>query len=154
ACLAEIIDGHGVGAAQRIDVDFLDAVEIHDDIPDVTGELNALAVGRDIEALVDVGAVEQEGVHAVLTLDLVAAVAGIPLERVVAGAENGDVVALVAIDETVAVAAEQMVGTVATENGVVAGAAIARRADKGGKIAGGAEGIVPAIHVDDEILGG
>src|SRR5262249_31076460 len=29
--LAEIVDGHGVGAAESIDVDSLDVVEIHDD---------------------------------------------------------------------------------------------------------------------------
>src|SRR5262249_42973311 len=126
ACSAEIVDGRGVGAAQRIDVDLLDAVEVHDDIPDVTGELSTLAVGRDVEDLADVGAVEQEGVHAVLTLDLVAAVTGIPLECAVAGAEKRDVVTLVAVDEIVAVTAEQTVGAVTTENGVVAGAAVHR----------------------------
>ena len=54
----------------------------------------------------------------------VAAVARIPLERVVAGAQEGDVVALLAVDEVVAVAAEQEVDAVAAEQRVVAGAAV------------------------------
>ena len=63
-------------------------------------------------------------VGAVLALDDVAAVARIPLEDVVAGAEEGGVVALLAVDEVVAVAAEQQVDAVAAEDGVVAGAAV------------------------------
>ena len=59
-------------------------------------------------------------VGAVLALDGVVAVARIPLERVVAGAEEGGVVALVAVDEVVAVAAEQDVGAVAAADRVVA----------------------------------
>ena len=86
------------------------------------------AVGRHVEVLVDVGAVEQHRVDAVLALDDVAAVARIPLERVVAGAEQGDVVALVAVDEVVAVAADQHVVAVAAEDRVVARAAVDRDA--------------------------
>ena len=59
-------------------------------------------------------------VGAVLALDGVAAVARVPLEGVVAGAQEGRVVALVAVDEVVAVAAEQRVGAVAAEDRVVA----------------------------------
>ena len=47
------------------------------------------AVGRDVDVLVDVGADEQQRVGAVLALDGVAAVARVPRERVVAGAEEG-----------------------------------------------------------------
>ena len=60
--------------------------------------------------------------------DGVAAVARVPLERVVAAAERGRVGALVAVDEVVAVAAEQRVVAVAAENGVVAAAAVDRDA--------------------------
>ena len=140
-------------AAQRIDVDALDVVEVHDDIAEVAGEPNALAVGRDLEILIPVAAVEQQGVGAVLALDRVAAVAGIPLEYVVAGAEEGDVIALLAVDEIVAVAAEESVGAVTAENGVVAGAAVDRHADEGGQIARGAETVVAAVHVEDEVFG-
>ena len=102
----------------------LDVVEVHDDVADVAGEAHAAAVGRDVEDLVRVRAVEQHRVGAGLALDHVAAVARIPLEDVVAGAQQGRVVALVAVDEVVAVAAEQEVGAVAAEDRVVAGAAV------------------------------
>ena len=98
-------------------------------------------------------AVEQQRVGAVLALDHVAAVARIPLEDVVAGAEQGRVVALVAVDEVVAVAAEKEVGAVAAEDGVVAGAAVDRHADEGRQIAGGAEAVVAAVHVEHEVFG-
>ena len=71
------------------------------------------AVGRDVDLLVDVGAVEEHRVGAVLALDGVAAVAGVPDEGVVAGAQEGRVVAAAAVDEVVAVAAEQHVVAVA-----------------------------------------
>ncbi len=150
----EVADAHGVGAAQRAKRNGLDVVEVHDDVGDVAGEAHPPAVGGDVDDLVDVRAVELELVGPGLALDRVAAVAGIPLERVVAGAEEGDVVALLAVDEVVAVAAEQRVGAVAAEDGVVAGAAVDRDGDEGGEIAGGAEAVVAAVHVDDEALGG
>ena len=59
--------------------------------------------------LVDVGAVEQQRVVAVLALDHVAAVARVPDERVVAGAEQRRIVAAAAGDDVVAVAADQRV---------------------------------------------
>ena len=74
---------------------------------------DAAAVGRDVDLLVDVGAVEQQRVEAVLALDRVAAVARVPDERVVAGAEQRRVVAAAADDDVVAVAAEQHVVAVA-----------------------------------------
>ncbi len=55
----------------------------------------------------NVRAVEQHRVGAVLTFDRVAAVARVPLERVVARTQEGRVVTAIAIDEVVAVAAEQ-----------------------------------------------
>ena len=83
----QVVDRDVVGAAQGVELDLLDAVEIHGDVGDVAGEAHAPAVGRDVDLLVDVGAVEQQRVVAVLALDRVAAVAGVPHERVVAGAE-------------------------------------------------------------------
>ena len=46
---AEVVDRDDVGAAQRIDVDGLDVVEIHDDVADVAGEAHPLAVRGDVE---------------------------------------------------------------------------------------------------------
>ena len=54
------------------------------------------AVGRDVDVLGDVGAVEQQRVVAALALDGVAAVARVPDEGVVAGAHQGHVVAAAA----------------------------------------------------------
>ena len=87
----------------------LDAVEVHGDAGDIAGEADAVAVGRDIDFLVDVRAVEEHRVVAALALDGVAAVARVPLERVAAGAHQGHVVAPEADDQVVAVAAEERV---------------------------------------------
>ena len=92
------------------------------------------AVGGDVDFSLHVGAVEDHRVAAGLALDDVAAVAGVPLERVVAGAEEADVVALLAVDEVVAVAAEQHVGAVAAEERVVAGAAVDGDLDQRGQM--------------------
>ena len=102
----EVVDRERVGAAERVEVDRLDVVEVHDDVAEVAGEQHAPAVRRRREDLVAGAAVEQHRVGAVLALDHVAAVARIPLEHVVAGAEEDDVVALLAVDEVVAVAAD------------------------------------------------
>ena len=73
------------------------------------------AVGREVDLLADVGAVEQHRVGAVLAVDGVAAVAGVPHERVVAGAHEGHVVAASAVDQVVARAADQRVVAVAAD---------------------------------------
>ena len=72
-------------------------------------------------------------VGAVLALDRVVAVARVPLEHVVAGAEERDVVAVVAEHEVVAVAAEDRVGALAAEDGVIPGAAVERQLDDAGR---------------------
>ena len=72
------------------------------DVGDVAGEADAAAVGRDVDVLADVGAVEEHRVEAGLALDGVVVVAGVPDEGVVAGAHQGDVVAVAAVDQVVA----------------------------------------------------
>src|SRR5262249_58523121 len=67
----QIVDGDGVGATSGVDLDMLDAVEVHGDVADVAGEPRAAAVGRDVDVLGDIGAVEQERVVARLPLDRV-----------------------------------------------------------------------------------
>src|SRR5262249_34686904 len=66
----QIVDGDGVGATSGVDLDVLDAVEVHGDVADVAGEPRAAAVGRDVDLLVDVGAVELERVGGRLPVSL------------------------------------------------------------------------------------
>ena len=101
----------------------LDVVEVHGDVADVAGQPRPAAIGRDVDVLVDVGAVEQERVVARAAVDRVAAIARIPDEGVVAAAERGHVIAAAADDEVVAGAAG---------DGVVAVAAIEREVDLAG----------------------
>ena len=96
-----------VGAAQGVEVDALDVVEVHDDVGDVAGEQDAAAVGGDVDVLGDVGAVEEHRVEAVLAFEGVVVVAGVPDEGVVAGAHQGGVVAVAAVEQVVALAADE-----------------------------------------------
>ena len=128
----------------------LDVVQVHRDVGDVADEQRAPAVGQDVDVLGDVGAEEQHRVGAGLAFDRVVAVARVPLEDVVAGAEERDVVAVVAEHEVVAVAAEQHVGALAAEDGVVAGAAVDRELDHAGRQRGGGDAVVAAEPVDDQ----
>ena len=77
------------------------------------------AVGRGLEDFVDGAAIEEHRVRSVLALDCVAAVTWIPLEHVVAGADECHIVTLLAVDEVVAIAAEQQVDAVAAEDRVI-----------------------------------
>jgi hypothetical protein len=97
-----------------VEIDPLDAIEVHRDGGDVAGETHTPTVGRNIDPLGDIGAVEHQRVEAGLTLDRVAAVAGVPDEGVVAGAEESHVVARSADDEIVVLAAEDRVVADAT----------------------------------------
>ena len=109
----QVNDAYVIRAAQRIVAHCLDVVEVHHDRADVAQEPGASADRIDGYVLAGIRAVEQQLVGIGLAFDGVAAVARIPLEDVVAGAEKGRVGALVAVDEIVAVAAEQQVGAVA-----------------------------------------
>ena len=81
--------------------------EVHRDAGDVAGDPDvAVGVGGDRDVLADVGAVEVLHIDAGLAVDDVRAVARVPLEVVVAGAQAGGVGADVAVDAVVAVAAE------------------------------------------------
>ncbi len=42
----QVVDGDAVGAAERVELDALDVVQVHDDVAEVAGEAHALAVGR------------------------------------------------------------------------------------------------------------
>ena len=84
----------------------LDVVQVHDDVGDVAEEQHTPAVRRDVDVLGDVGAVEQHRVGAVLALERVVVVARVPHEGVVAGAHECGVVAVAAVEQVVALAAD------------------------------------------------
>src|SRR6185312_4981763 len=142
---AEIVNPDVVAPAQSMELDALDIVQVHGDVGDVAREERAPTVGEDVDVLGDVGAVEEQGIDAVLTLDGVVVVAGVPDERVVAGAEQRDVVAVAAVDRVVALAAD---------HDVVAEAAVHLQADLAGGEAAGVDDIVAAESIDDQLVAG
>ncbi len=149
----QIADGDRVGSADGVEVDGLDVVEIHHDVAEVAREQHALTVGRRLEDLVAVAAVEQHRVGVRLALDDIAAVARIPLERVVPAAEEGDVVALLTVDDIVVATAEEHVLAIAAEDRVAARTAVHGDLDQGGQVPGGGEAVFAAIGIEHEILG-
>ena len=111
---------------------------------------DAAAIGRDVEVLARVGAVEQQRVEAVLAFDNVAAVARVPGERVVADAEKSDIVAASADHAIVAVAPDQCVGALTAGDGVVARAAVDREADDSGRQRSGVDRVVAGAADDGQ----
>ena len=145
---AQVVDGRRVRAAERPEVDLLRVVHVHRDVPEVAEEAEPRAVGGEVEHLRTSRAVEDHRVDPRLTLDDVAAVAGIPAERVVVGTEEPDVVALVAVDRVVAVAAEEHLGSVAAVQRVVSGAAVHPDLDQGREPDAAVDRVVAAEPVD------
>ena len=94
------------------------------------------ALAETLEQLADVGAVEVQRVGVALAVDGVVAVARVPVEAVVAAAEQRGIGAEVAVHDVVAAAADQRLRAGATEQRVVAGAAVDRDrlvVDRGGE---------------------
>ena len=150
----ERVDRDDVGAAEGAEVDALDAAGVHRDRGDVAGEAQAAPVGREVDLLADVGAVEPHRVGSGLALDRVAAVAGIPLERVVAGAHRRRVVAAVAVDRVVVIAAEQRLRAGPAAQRVLSVLAVERRRDRVGEDAAAvvdAHEVVAPVGVDDDL---
>ena len=83
----------------------------------------------------------------------VAAVAGIPLERVVARAELREVVAAVAVDEVVAVAADDGVDALRAGDRVVAGAAVDPERGRLRLLRRAGDHVVAAEPVDEQLVG-
>ena len=96
---------------------------------------------------------KQHRVAAGFALDGVAAVARVPDEGVVAGAQGCGVVASVAVDGVVAVAADQRLDALAAGERVVAGAAVDEQGDRLSGEAGRRDGVVAAEAVDGEQVG-
>src|SRR5205807_734092 len=79
----EVVDGDVVGAAQRVDVERLHTMHVHGDVADVAEQPDTRAVGRDVDVLGNIGAVEKQRVVAGLPFDGVAAVARVPDEGII-----------------------------------------------------------------------
>ena len=139
--IGQIVDRDRIGTAQRVELDRLHVVEIHGDGGDVASEPRPPAIVRDVDFLIDVGAVEQERVDARLPIDRVAAIARIPDERVVASAERGRIVAAPADDEIVP-------GT--ADDAVIAVTSIERDIDRTSAEPGRVDPVVASEPVDDE----
>ena len=105
---AQVVDGDEVGAAEGVEVDQLHAGGVHRDVALGTEEPEAVSVRRQVDLLGALAPLKQHRVGAVLALDGVAAVAWVPDEGVVAGAHQRCVVAAVAVDRVVPVAAERV----------------------------------------------
>src|SRR3954471_11985355 len=151
--LAEIVDRYVVGAAQGLERNALDIVEVHGDGGDVAGQHCMAAIGGDGDILADVGAVELQRVEAVASVDDIAAVARVPDKRVIAGAEQRVVVAAPADDEVVTIAADQRVVSVAAGDAVVAGTAVDGELDESGETVSGGDDVIAAAGVENEVLG-
>ena len=113
-----------VGAAEACEVDALDAVEVHGDGADVAGEPHAVAVGGDVDLSPTLEPLKSSRSSPPWPSTMSLVVAGIPLEAVVAAAEQRHVGAVVAVDDVVAAAAEERLRADAAEQRVVAVAAV------------------------------
>src|SRR5262245_50090856 len=126
-----------------MELDTLDAVEVHGDGGDVAGEQRMAAIGRNADGFADVGAAEVERVEPALAIDDVAAVTRVPDEHVIAVAEGRHVIALAADDGVVAMA---------SEDHVVAGAAVERQVDLVGRKTAGIDLVVAGAGQDPELI--
>src|SRR5262245_58607576 len=150
----QVADHNVVGTCASVELNVLNAIDIHRHGADVARKPRARAIRFDVELLVDVGTVEHERIEAVLAFDDIAAVARIPNERIVPGAEPRRVGAAAAGDDVIAIAAEQRVVAVAAGDGVVASAAVDGELDQAGEPVSGGDDVVTAIGVENEVLGG
>ena len=115
----QVVDRDEVRPAEGVEVDPLDAGRVHGDVGLGAEEPEPVSVRRQVDLLGDVGAVEAHRVGTGLAFDRVAAVARIPDEGIVAGAQQGPVVASVAVERVVALAAEQGLRSGSPGQGVV-----------------------------------
>ena len=148
----QVVHDRVVDAAERAEIDPLGVVDVHRDVRDVAEELQTVAVRREVELLRASGAVEDHRVRAGLAFHLVAAVAGVPRERVVAGAHQRHVGASVSVDRVVLAPAEQRVAAVAAVDGVVARTAVERQLGERGKPDSGLERVIACQGLDRQRL--
>src|SRR5215472_15079718 len=148
----KVVDNNVVGAAKGLELNALDAIEVHRDIGDVAEERRVGAIGRDGDIFDDVGTAKVERIEAAPAIDDIAAVAWIPDEDIIAGAEKRKVGALSARDDIITGAADQQVGALAADNGIVAGAAIDRELSQPSWERRSIDRIVPADAIDHDVI--
>src|SRR5690349_15694044 len=120
AASTRVVDVDRIRAGERIDRDILDVVQIHDDVALSAREDRMAVAGRQSELLGGTEAVEQHLIVSRAAFDLVAAVALVPDEDIIARAEVGDVRAGSADHEIVAGSADERVVAGAADERVVA----------------------------------
>ncbi len=149
---AHVADPVEVGAGAGHGVDDLDAVEVHDDVADVTREASAAAVRRELEPLGVARAEEEQPVaSARAAADDVAAVPGRPPHAAAEAAAGVDeVVSAARLDAVEVVAAEHDVVARPAEDAVEAVAAVERDLHQIGR---GAQQIVAAEAVHPHLVG-
>jgi hypothetical protein len=128
----EIVQAHRVGAPERPQLELLDAVEIlredpRGEAPDVAMHAHAAGDGRHVDVIVGVRAADEHAVRAGLAFDPIVAQTRVRRVAVVAEAEVGDVIAALALDAIVAVAADQDVRAEAADHVVVTVARVDRQ---------------------------
>src|SRR5262249_20838545 len=116
-----VVDSHAVGAAKGVKIDVLDAVKVHHSAADVAGHAHSTSVGRDTEILRCVRTVEPHSIGPALSIDSVAAVAGVPDECVAAVAH---------LHHVVAGATDHEVSPMAAEDAIVPRAAVKAQPDQ------------------------
>src|SRR5262245_15490115 len=141
----QVVYGDGIGAAQGLEVDMLDAVEVNRNVADVAEEADLMAVGGVVDVFVEVGPVELHRFVADLALDHITAVARVPGKDVVAGDAEHDVIAPAPFDHVVAVT---------TDEDVVAVAAVLGQRDGVGRQARGVYHVVAGQGIDLQLIVG
>src|SRR5262249_44334566 len=129
-----------------------DTIQVHRDVADVSGQQRARAVGGNGDGFGGGGAVELQRIVARLALDDVAAVAGVPDERVVAVAEQRGIVAGTAGHDVGAVAAHQIGGARRADDRVVAGTAVYRQGDLAGIERRGIDRVVAVVPLHNQLV--
>src|SRR5947209_11233728 len=144
----EIVDGDRVSATAGGQVELVDSVQVHGYRADVAEQPHAGAVGRNVDVLAGVRAVELEVVVARAAFDCVTGVAGVPHEGVVTGAEQRDVIATAAGDDIVTPTTDQDVITVTADQRVVTRASAECEVRQSRQAVGGGDRIVATAAED------
>src|SRR5262249_3734356 len=98
-----------VGASLGVDVDPLDIIKVHGHGGDVSGQPHTRTISRYLEIFAYRASVEDEPVTTGLTFDAIVVIAWVPHKSITTGAQIGDVVAVSACDQIIALTAGECV---------------------------------------------